>query len=59
MEMLPAATHWFEQDGEYVCRSGYEASILWSKTFVNREDQRALTLADFQQDLDALSAPGE
>jgi hypothetical protein len=59
IEMLPAATHWFEQDGEYVCRSGYETSILWSKTIVNREDQRAFTLADFQEDLDVSSVPGE
>jgi hypothetical protein len=59
MEMLPAATHWFEQNGEYVCRSGYATSILWSKTFVNREDQRTPTLADFQQNLDDLSVPEE
>jgi hypothetical protein len=59
MKMLPSATHWFQQDGEYVCRSGYETSILWSKTIVNREDQRAFTLADFQEDLDVSSVPGE
>jgi hypothetical protein len=59
MEMLPAATHWFEQNGEYVCRSGYEKSILWSKTIVNREDQRAFTLADFQQHPGNLSVPEE
>lgn len=58
-EMLPAAAHWFERDGEYVCRSGYETSILWSKTIVSREDERAFTLADFEIESDTFSIPGE
>lgn len=50
MDMLPKATHWFDQDGEQVCRSGYETSILWSKTIVNRIEQRAPTLQNILRD---------
>lgn len=33
-ELLPEATHWFEHDGEIICASHYETSILWSVTRV-------------------------
>jgi hypothetical protein len=33
-DLLPEATHWFDRDGEIVCESHYETSILWSVTRV-------------------------
>jgi hypothetical protein len=32
--LLPEATHCFERNGETVCSSFYEHSILWSKTLI-------------------------
>lgn len=46
-DLLPEATHWFEQDGEWLCSSAYEASILWSQTLITSTDQPAPTLDDF------------
>jgi hypothetical protein len=46
-ELLPEATHWFEQGGERVCRSFYETSILWSKTFIDDGDKPPRQLEDF------------
>lgn len=46
-ELLPEATHWFDQDGEKVCRSVYEASILWSQTRIQNADEPPLRLEDF------------
>ena len=46
-DLLPEATHWFEQDGEKVCRSFYETSILWSQTRVQDASEQPLRLEDF------------
>ena len=55
LELLPEATHWFEHDGERVCRSVYATSILWSQTLIQDEGQPAPRLEDFllQADPDA------
>lgn len=47
-DLLPEATHWFEQDGERVCLSAYETSILWSQTLITDEDKPAPRLEDLQ-----------
>lgn len=47
VDLLPEATHWFEQAGEWMCSSVYEASILWSQTLITSTKQPALTLDDF------------
>ena len=47
VELLPEATHWFEQDGEWLCSSVYDTSILWSRTIITDSDKPAPTLADF------------
>lgn len=46
-DLLPEATHWFDQGGEIHCRSIYETSILWSQTLVQGKDQPPPTLKDF------------
>lgn len=46
-ELLPEATHWFEKDGEKVCRTIYATSILWSKTLVTDLEKPAPRLQDF------------
>ncbi|MCQ1774492.1 hypothetical protein NOI24_24605 [Neorhizobium galegae] len=46
-DLLPEATHWFEQDGEKRCSTIYETSVLWSRTMIQDEDQRPLILEDF------------
>jgi hypothetical protein len=46
-ELLPEATHWHEEDGERFCSTVYEASILWSRTLIQDEDQRPPKLEDF------------
>ncbi len=46
-DLLPEATHWFEQDSEWLCSSAYEVSILWSRTWITSTDKPALTLDDF------------
>tara|TARA_X000001388_G_C2120947_1_gene81412 strand:- start:86 stop:478 length:393 start_codon:yes stop_codon:yes gene_type:complete len=43
-ELLPEATHWFDQDGETVCRSFYETSILWSQTLIQNDTDPPPTL---------------
>jgi hypothetical protein len=45
--LLPEATHWFDDGGERICRSRYETSILWSKTFVDDADKPPRRLEDF------------
>jgi hypothetical protein len=49
-DLLPEATHWFEQDGEQVCRAFYEPSILWSKTYIDDADKPPRRLSDFLPD---------
>jgi hypothetical protein len=51
-ELLPEATHWFEEKGEKICRSVYEASILWSKTLTTNVDKPAPRLEDVQANPD-------
>lgn len=48
--LLPEATHWFEQDGERICSSVYETSILWSTTHITDGDKPPLRLEDFLND---------
>ena len=45
-ELLPEVTHWFEQDGERVCKSFYETSVLWSQTLIQNGNDPPLTLKD-------------
>ena len=45
-ELLPEACHWFEEDGERVCRTVYETSILYSQTLVQDENAPRLRLDD-------------
>ncbi|WP_035201420.1 hypothetical protein [Agrobacterium tumefaciens] len=46
-DLLPEATHWFEDGGETLCASYYETSVLWSQTMILDEDARIPTLEDF------------
>ena len=43
-QLLPEATHWYEQGGEQLCRSHYETSILWSRTFIQNENEPPLSV---------------
>lgn len=45
-ELLPEVCHWFEEDGEIVCRTIYETSILYSQTLIQEENSPSLTLDD-------------
>lgn len=45
--LIPEATHWFERDGETICESFYETSVLWSQTRIQNLDDRVPTLEDF------------
>ncbi|MGV2981964.1 hypothetical protein ACERNI_17485 [Camelimonas sp. ID_303_24] len=54
-DLLPEATHWFEQDGEWMCSSVYEASILWSQTLITGTDKPAPKLDDFLSDTASVS----
>ncbi|WP_210212296.1 MULTISPECIES: hypothetical protein [unclassified Mesorhizobium] len=47
VDLLPEATHWFRQGGEWICSSVYEASILWSQTLITSSDKTAPSLDDF------------
>ena len=46
-ELLPEATHWYEKNGERLCSTVYETSILWSQTLIQDEDQPPPKLDDF------------
>lgn len=46
-DLLPQATHWFNWDGEVICSTIYEHSILWSRTIILNADDRVPTLQDF------------
>ena len=62
-ELSPEATHCFDQDGERVCRSFYEPSILWSMTHITDGVKPPLRLEDFlgeppaQPELPGLAVP--
>ena len=44
IDLLPEACHWFEQDGERVCQTVYETSILWSQTLIQNDSDPPLSL---------------
>ena len=46
-DLLPDATHWFDQDGEVICSTIHEHSILWSRTMILDADDRVPTQQDF------------
>ncbi|MBO9501646.1 hypothetical protein [Brevundimonas sp. A19_0] len=46
-ELLPEATHWFDQDGEMMCRAHYPHAILWSQTLIQDADAPMPRLGDF------------
>ena len=46
-DLLPEAMHWFDYDGERVCKSFYAYSILWSQTLITDKDQPEPRLEDF------------
>lgn len=48
-ELLPETTHWFEHNGEIICRSFYETSILRSFTLIQNEADKMPTLDDLLQ----------
>jgi hypothetical protein len=48
-ELLPEATHWFELDGEIICEAYYETSILWSRTCIQNDSDKMLTLEDLMK----------
>lgn len=52
-ELIPEATHWFDQDGEMMCSAVNEHSILWSQTVIQKEDDRMPRLNDFVPTNDA------
>lgn len=43
-DLLPEACHWFEKDGERICQTVYETSILWSQTLIQNYSEPPLTL---------------
>ena len=61
--LLPEATHWFDKDGERICSSFYEPSILWSTTHITDGDKPPLRLEDFldegQDEADLPTPPTE
>ena len=46
-ELVPEATHWFEQAGELTCSAVYEHSILWSVTRILNASNRIPQPEDF------------
>jgi hypothetical protein len=45
-ELMPEATHWFDHEGEIICASHYEHSILWSRTLIQNESDPPFRLED-------------
>lgn len=45
-DLLPGATHWFEQDGEIICSTIWETSVLSSITHVSAERGRKRRTTD-------------
>lgn len=43
---IPEATHWFERDGEMICESHYETSILWSITQILNKTESIRTIEE-------------
>lgn len=59
LDLLPEATHWFEQEGEWLCSSAYEVSILWSQTLITSIEHPPPTLDNFLRKTDYGSGSGE
>ena len=57
-ELVPEATHWFDQAGELRCSAVYEHSILWSLTRILRDSDPMPQLEDLLQrnDTEAIGA---
>ncbi|WIA62603.1 hypothetical protein [Stenotrophomonas sp. BIO128-Bstrain] len=53
LDLVPEATHWFDQDGDRVCRSVYKHSVLWSRTMILNKDDKVPTLQDFMSEDEA------
>ena len=51
--LVPEATHWFEAQGEIVCRAHYETSVLWSKTLIQNDSDPMPTMGNFRQPAEA------
>jgi hypothetical protein len=49
-ELVPEATHWFDEHGEMTCSAVYEHSILWSQTLILNQNDRVPGLEDFLPD---------
>jgi hypothetical protein len=47
LELMPEATHWFDQDGELMCSDVYEHSIIWSVTRILNESDPIPRVEDF------------
>jgi hypothetical protein len=45
-ELVPEATHWFDQAGEITCAAFYKHSILWSQTMTLKDSDRIPRLED-------------
>jgi hypothetical protein len=52
-ELLPEATHWFDQDGEMMCRTVHEREILWSQTRILKDSDPVPRVEDFTADSNA------
>ena len=50
--LMPEATHWFSQNGEIICSSVYETSILWSQTRVLNKSAPIPRLEDLMPSTD-------
>ncbi len=47
--LVPEATHWFRKNGEMVCESCYETSILWSTTRIQDASAPVPTIEDIMK----------
>ena len=52
-ELLPEATHWFDQNGEMTCSTVHEHEVLWSQTWIQNKNDRMPRLEDFLPSTDA------
>lgn len=55
-ELIPEATHWRLIDGEWLCRSHYPMSILWSRTLILKQTDPIPTYETIPEFLDLLAA---
>ena len=54
LDLLPEACHWIDEDGEKVCRSVYETSILWSYTLIQNESDPPVTLDNLEKTINSI-----